>query len=202
MLLNCGIGEVLLRVPWTAKRSNQSIVKEVIPEYSLEGLMLKLKLQYLGHLMWRTDSLEKTLMPGKIESRRRRGRPDEMVGWHHRLNGHEFEQAEGVGDGQLSLACCSPWGCKEWIRLSNWTELKLYGLCRGENVNRIKFGFNQGKRTGEIVSGRQPKNVSVFIKRWHHFRICKKVVIASRGTWSVCDTKHDQHMISHMINAW
>ena len=63
----------LLRVPWTARRSNQSILKEIRPEYSLEGLMLKLKLQYFGHLMWRTDSLEKTLMLGKIEGRRRRG---------------------------------------------------------------------------------------------------------------------------------
>ena len=63
----------LLRVPWTARRSNQSILKEIIPEYSLEGLMLKLKLQYFGHLMWRTDSFEKTLMLGKIEGRRRRG---------------------------------------------------------------------------------------------------------------------------------
>ena len=64
----------LLRVPWTAKRSNQSILKEISPEYSLEGLMLKLKLQYFGHLMWRTDSMEKTLMLGKIEGRRGRGR--------------------------------------------------------------------------------------------------------------------------------
>ena len=63
----------LLRVPWTARRSNQSILKEISPEYSLEGLVLKLKLQYFGHLMWRTDSLEKTLMMGKIEDRRRRG---------------------------------------------------------------------------------------------------------------------------------
>ena len=63
----------LLRVPWTAKRLNKSILKEINPEYSLEGLMLKLKLQYFGHLMWRTDSLEKTLMLGKIEGRRRRG---------------------------------------------------------------------------------------------------------------------------------
>ena len=63
-----------MRVPWTARRSNQSILKEISPEYSLEGLMLKLKLQYFGHLMWRADSLEKTLMLGKIESRRRRGR--------------------------------------------------------------------------------------------------------------------------------
>ena len=64
----------LLRVPWTARRSNQSILKEISPEYSLEGLMLKLKLQYFGHLMQRTDSLEKTLMLGKLEGRRRRGR--------------------------------------------------------------------------------------------------------------------------------
>ena len=63
-----------MRVPWTTKRSNQSILKEINPEYSLEGLMLKLKLQYFGHLMWRTDSLEKTLMLGKIGGRRRRGR--------------------------------------------------------------------------------------------------------------------------------
>ena len=72
MLLTCGVG--LLRVPWTARRSNQSILKEISPEYSLEGLMLKLKLQYSGHLMRRTDSFEKTLMLGKIEGRRRRGR--------------------------------------------------------------------------------------------------------------------------------
>ena len=65
--------ERLLRVPWTARRSNQSILKEISPEYSLEGLMLKLKLQYFGHLMWRADSFEKTLMLGKIEGRRRRG---------------------------------------------------------------------------------------------------------------------------------
>ena len=70
MLLNCGVGEDL-KVPWTARRSNQSILKEISPEYSLEGLMLKLKLQYFGHLMGRTDSLEKTLMLGKIEGRRR-----------------------------------------------------------------------------------------------------------------------------------
>jgi len=74
MLLNCGVGEDSLRVPWTARRSNQSILKEISPEYSLEGLMLKLKLQNFGHLMWRTDSMEKTLMLGKIEGGRRRGR--------------------------------------------------------------------------------------------------------------------------------
>ena len=101
----------LLGVPWTARRSNQSILKEISPECSLEGLRLKLKLQSFGHLMQRTDSFEKTLMLGKIEGRRRRGTTeDEMVGWHHRLDGHEFEKTPGVGDGQGSLACCSPWG--------------------------------------------------------------------------------------------
>ena len=101
----------LLRVPWTARRSNQSILKEMSPEYSLEGLMLKL--QYFSHLMWRADSLEKTLTLGKTEGRRRRGRQDEMVGWHHWVNGHEFEQALGNGEGQRSLACCSSWHHKE-----------------------------------------------------------------------------------------
>ena len=73
MLLNCGVGEDSLRVPWTARRSNQSILKGISPEYSLEGLMLKLKLQYFGHLRQRTNSLEKTLVLGKIKGRRRRG---------------------------------------------------------------------------------------------------------------------------------
>ena len=111
----------LLRVPWTARRSNQSILKEISPEYSLEGLMLNLKFQYL---MWRTDLFEKTLMLAKIEGRRRRWtKEDEMVGWHHRLDGHLFEQALGVGDGQGSLACCSPWGRKEseMTEQLNWT---------------------------------------------------------------------------------
>ena len=81
----------LLRVPWTAKRSDQSILKEISPEYSLEGLMLKLKLEYFGYLMRRADSFEKILILGKIEGRRRREQQRMMVGWHHRLNGHEFE---------------------------------------------------------------------------------------------------------------
>ena len=103
-----------MRIPWTARRSNQSILKEISPEYSLEGLMVKLKLLSFGHLMRRTDSLEKTLMLGKIEGRRRKGMTeDEMVGWHHRLDGHEFEQAPEDSEGQGSLASCSPWGEKE-----------------------------------------------------------------------------------------
>ena len=109
-----------MRVPWTARRSNQSILKDINPEYSLEGLMLKLKLQYFGHLMQRADSLEKTLILGKIEGRRR-GWQKGMVGWHHQLNGHEFEQAPGGGEGQGSLGCCSPWGHKELDRTSTTT---------------------------------------------------------------------------------
>ena len=81
MLSNCGDGGIILSVPWTERRSNQSILKEINPEYSLEGLMLKLKLQYFGHLIWRADSLEKTLMLGKIEGGRIRGR--QRTKWLH-----------------------------------------------------------------------------------------------------------------------
>ena len=101
-----------MRVPWTARKSNQSILKEINPEYSLERLILKVKFQYFGHLMQRADSLEKTLMLGKIEGRRRRGR--QRMRWLDGIiNGHEFEQTSGVGDEQRNLACCSLWGCKE-----------------------------------------------------------------------------------------
>ena len=128
----------LLRVPWTARRSNQSIIEEINPEYSLEGLMLKLKLQYFDPLMQRTDSLQKTLMLEKIEGGRRRGTTEhEMFGWHYQLNGHESELGVGngqeLGDGQGSLAWCISWGHKELdmtVRL-NWTELlhnKMYNL--------------------------------------------------------------------------
>ena len=85
MLLNCGVGEDSLRVHWTARRSNQSILKEISPEYSLEGLMLKLKLQYFGHLMQRVDSLEKTLMLGGIGGRRKKGR--QRVRWLDGITG-------------------------------------------------------------------------------------------------------------------
>ena len=102
-----------MRVPWTARRSNQSILKEISPKYLLEGLMLKLKLQYFGHIMQRTDSLEKTLMLVKIEGRRRRGR--QRMRWLDGITDsmHMSLSTPGVGDGQGGLACCSPWACKE-----------------------------------------------------------------------------------------
>ena len=113
----------LLRVLWTARRSNQSILKEISPECSLDGLMLKLKLQYFGQhsntLMWRKDP-----DAGKDWRQEKGTTKDEMVGWHHRLDGHEFEQALRVGDGEGGLACCSPWGRKEsdMTEQMNWTE--------------------------------------------------------------------------------
>ena len=117
----------LLKVSWTARRSNQCILKEISPEYSLEGLMLRLKLQYFGHLMWKTDSLEDP-DTGKDWRQEEKGTTrDEMVRRLHQLDEHESEQASGVGNGQGGLACCSPWGHREsditeWL---NWTE-KLF----------------------------------------------------------------------------
>ena len=102
----------LFRVPWTARRSNQSILKETNPEYSLEGLILKLKLQYFGHLMWRADSLEKDPDAGKDWGQEKGTTEDKMAGWHHWLNGHEFELTLGGSEWQGSLACCSLQGCR------------------------------------------------------------------------------------------
>ena len=105
-----------MRGPWTARITNQSILKEISPGCSLEGLMLKLKLPYFGHLMRRVDSLEKT-DAGRDWGQEEKGTTeDEMAGWHHRLDGHEFGWTPGVGDGQGGLACCGSWGCKELDR--------------------------------------------------------------------------------------
>ena len=111
----------LLRVPWTARRSNQSILKEINPEYSLQGLMLKLKLQYSGRLMQRTISLEKT-DAGKDWRQMEKGvAEDGTVRWHHQLSEHEFEQTPGDSGGQRSLVCCSHEIAKCRTRLREWT---------------------------------------------------------------------------------
>ena len=99
----------LLRVPWSARRSNHSILKEISPGCSLEGMMLKLKLQYFGHLMRRVDS-----DAGRDWGQEDKGMTeDEMAGWYHQLDGPEFESTPGDGDGQGGLACCDSWGPKE-----------------------------------------------------------------------------------------
>ena len=114
----------LLRVPWTARRSNQSILKEISPGCTLEGLMLKLKLQYFGHLMWRADSLEKTLMLGKIEGRRKRGR--QRIRWLDSITDSLDIGLSGLQELVVDREdwCAAVHGtAKSWTRLRDWTEL-------------------------------------------------------------------------------
>ena len=119
----------LLRVPRTARRFNQSILKEITPGCSLEGLMLKMKLQYFGHLMRRADSFEKTPDAGKDWGQEEKGMTeDEMVGWHHWFNGHGFEWTLGVGDGQGDLVCCDSWGRKE-SDTTEWLNSSELNIC-------------------------------------------------------------------------
>ena len=117
----------LLRVPWTARRSNQSILKEISPEYSLEGLTLKLKLQYFGHLMWRNDSFEKTDAGKDWRSEEKGTTEDEMVGWHHRLIGHEFEVNSGswlwTGRPGMLQSMGSQRVRHNWVTELNWTDI-------------------------------------------------------------------------------
>ena len=146
----------LLRVPWTGRRSNQSLLKEISPECSLEGLMLKLKLQYFGYLMWRADSLEKT-DAGRDWGQEEKGMTEnEMAEWHHRLSGRGFGWTPGVGDGQWSLMCCSPWGHKEldmteqlknnWYADYLWTNIHRHPHTETSlNVHRVRWFFYQFK---------------------------------------------------------
>ena len=150
----------LLRVPRTTMRSNQSILKEINAKYSLEGLLLKL--QYFGHLMQRAWLIGKDPDAGKELKRKEKGATeDEMVGWHHWLNGHEFEQAPGAGDGQGSLACYSPRDCKEsdtneWLnstemKNSNSRRQKLYIFQNYEDECKVKkYTTFRGKKQKKI----------------------------------------------------
>ena len=139
----------LLRVPWTARRSNQSVLKEISPGISLEGLMLKLKFQYFGHLMRRVDSLAKTLMLGGLGAE---GEGDDRGwdgGWHHWLNGHESEWTLGVSGGQGGLACWDSWGRKESDMTDRliWSDLWCYSHVMHEGKTELKdrgFTFPNG----------------------------------------------------------
>ena len=113
----------LLRVPWTARRSNQSILKEISPGFSLKGLILKLKLQYFGYLHAESWLIGRNSDAGRDWGQDEKGTTeDETAGWHHWLDAHEFEWTPGVGDGQEGLACCNSWGHKSWTRLNEWTK--------------------------------------------------------------------------------
>ena len=128
MLSNCGAGKDSWESPgqW---RSNQSILKEINPEYSLEELILKLELQYFGHLM-QSQLIGKHPKAGKYWGQEEKGAiEDEMVGWYHWLNGHEFEQTLGASEGQGSLVCCSSWGCKESDMTKQLNNNKVLQLC-------------------------------------------------------------------------
>ena len=148
MLSNCGAGKNSLRVPWTARRSNQSILKEISPEYSLEGLMLKLKFQYCGHLMWRVDSFEHTLMLGKIEGRRRRGR--QRMWW-----------VDGITD-SMDMSLSELWelvmdredqhaavhgAAKSWTWLSDWTDSMIITMLKNRENNGNTYQIDNSSYT-------------------------------------------------------
>ena len=140
----------LLRVPWTARRSNLSILKEISPGCSLEGMMLKLKLQYFGHLMWRVASLEKTLMLRGIEGSRTRGR--QRMRWLDGITDSmdmSLSETSGVGDGQGGLACCSSRGRKEWEMTErlNWISSRnsLRDTPRFSDLSAIQATLSPGK---------------------------------------------------------
>ena len=161
MLLNCGVGEQFLRVPWTTRRSKQSVIKEINPECSLEGLMLKLKLQYFDHLLQRANSLEKTLMLGKIEGRRRRVR--QRIRW---LDGITHSMDMSLSKLQEMVknreGCCSPWGHKE-SDMTEWATTK--GLGRYVPDKQEKAGLLEAVSVcGMIVMHRS----GYFIYFWLH----------------------------------
>ena len=190
--------EKTLESPWTARRSNKSILKEISPGCSLEGLMLKLKPQHFGHLMRRVDSLEKTLMLGGIGGRRRRGR-QRMAGWHHRLDGHEFEWTPGNGDGQGGLVCCDSWVTKSRTRLRDWTEMmdRQASLSVGFSWQEYQSGLpcpfpallhmyaHLSLKPHRLAQRKSPSTVSVWVD-WRERQLELKQLLLSRSVVFDC----------------
>ena len=160
----------LLRVPWTARRSNQSILKEIHPGYSLEGLMLKLKLQSFGHLMGRGDSREKVTDAGKDGRQQAKGTTeDEMVGWHHWLHGREFEQALGDNKDREAWRAAVHGVAKSWTRLINWIILCFLSFPR-ETRPEILSAFL-------LLSACIPSGPLGGHARWASQRACKQFTL-------------------------
>ena len=201
MLLNCGVGEEL-RAPCTARRSSQSTIKEISPGCSLEGLMLKLKLQYFGQLMQKADSLEKSVMLGKIESMKRRGW--QRMRW---LDGITDSMDMSLGELQELVMDREAWCAvvhgvaKSWTRLSDWTELKNH-FCLwhhyyfslgyfhndGTNVGKIHLGMSGilaslgRKEKGSFLKSDRPGEVCVCVCLW----VCACVCVSSGTLVLVC----------------
>ena len=152
MLLNYAVGEDSWESLGLQGNPNQSILKEMSPEYSLEGLMLKVKLQYFGHLTWRTNSLEKAPDAGKDWKLEKGMTGDELVGGHHWLNGHEFEWALWVGNGRGSLACCSPCGRKVLTMTEqlNWTNHVQTNRSEATILRFLKRNLPSGKKLQKV----------------------------------------------------
>ena len=189
----------LLRVPWTARRSNQSILKEISPRCSLEGMMLKLKLQYFGHLMRRVDSLEKLWCWEGLGAGGEGDTEDEMAGWHHWLDGYEFGWTQGVGDGQGSLACCNTWGHKELdmtVQL-NWTELRQRIKQRHYFANKGPSSQNYGFFSTHVWMWELDDKESWALKNW-----CFWTAVLEKTLESPLDCKEIQPVHPKGNQSW